>query len=54
MIKKADKIYEVTENKSQWTVRLSNGKVKVAYQISKKDCPTIEDLKEFVEQNDAF
>lgn len=54
MIKKDDKNYEVTESKSQWTVRLSNGKVKVEYQISKKDCPTLEDLKEFIEQNDAF
>ena len=54
MIKKGDKNYEVTENKSQWTVHLSYGNLKVAYKISKKDCPTIEELKEFIEQNDVF
>ena len=54
MIKKGNKNFEISESQNQWTVRLSDGNLNVEYKISKKDCPTFEDLKEFIEQNNAF
>jgi hypothetical protein len=46
-IEKNGCVYDVTEKKSVWELTSNTGKVSVAYQVSKTDCPTLEDLKEF-------
>lgn len=42
------KEYVVIEQQERWLVESQFGKVKVKYEISKKDCATKEELKEYL------
>ncbi len=53
-IEKNNKVYEVTENERAWTLNTKVGAVFVKYNVSKSDCPTLEDLKNFVIENSVF
>ena len=44
VIKKNDKEYLVSETTSKWIAKLDMGTVVLKYEISKKECPTFEDL----------
>ena len=54
VIKKNEKVYTVTENKSTWTVKADSGKLSVAFSVSKELCKTSEALKEYVLSEEAF
>lgn len=53
-IEKGGRIYTVKENKSSWVMERKIGSVTVSYMVNKKDCPTVEDLKQFIENNKAL
>lgn len=53
-IEKNDVIYSVKENFKSWTLSKTIGRVSVAYNVSKTDCPDFEVLKAFVIENSAF
>lgn len=53
-ITKNDKTYAIRENEKSWTLSICLGRVPVTYNVKKIDCPTIEDLKAFVDENSAF
>ena len=55
IIEKKGKVYEVKENSKTWTVSLLNDSgVTATAKILKSDCPSFEDLKAFVAENDLF
>lgn len=47
-------IYTVTELTDKWTVKTEDGKLTVAYDISKKICSTADELRKYMEQNSLF
>lgn len=53
-IEKNNKVYEVTETERVWTLSTKVGGVFVKFNVSKSDCPTLEDLKTFVIENSVF
>lgn len=53
-IEKNGKIYKVTEQSKTWTVSTDKNNVTVSAKITKTDCPTFDDLKMFVAENDLF
>lgn len=46
--------YNVTETTTKWVIKVLEGKVSLKYEISKQDCPTFEDLQNFVSENKLF
>lgn len=53
-IEKNGKVYAVRENNKSWTVSIKYGHIDVNYNVQKADCPTFDDLKAFVAENDLF
>lgn len=54
-IEKNGKTYKVAENAKSWTVSiLSDCNVTATVKISKSDCPTFDDVKAFIAENDLF
>lgn len=53
-IEKNDKVYMVRENKQSWTISIKFGQVDVVYNVPKAGCPTFDDLKEFIVENEMF
>ena len=53
-IEKNGKIYTTKENKASWTVSTTIGRVDVAYNVPKDDCPTFDALKAYVAASDLF
>lgn len=53
-IEKGDKIYSVYENAKDWRITRKENGLTINFKISKKDYPTMEDVKEFVKENDCF
>jgi hypothetical protein len=54
-IEKDGKIFNVTEQAKSWTVSLvDSGNFDASAKITKADCPTFEDLKAFIAENDLF
>lgn len=51
---KDDRQYNVAETTTKWVIKVLEGKVSLKYEISKKDCPTFEDLQNFVNENNLF
>jgi len=41
---------EAEELTNSWKIRKVMGKLKVSYEVSKKDCPTKEDLEKYLEE----
>ena len=54
IIEKCGRIYTVTELRDKWTLKAENGKLSVAYDVSKEICSTTEELREYMQQNDLF
>lgn len=54
IIEKNSKTYTVTELSNKWTVKAENGKLTVAFDVSKKICTTDNELREYVLQSDIF
>ena len=54
IIKKGEKVYTATENKSSWTVKSDSGKLSVSFDISKELCETEDALREYVLTESAF
>ena len=53
-ITKNDKTYTVTESRNKWTVKAENGKLSVAYDVSKDLCTTVEELRKYILKSDLF
>lgn len=53
-ITKNGKEYTVTEYGNKWTVKIDNGKLSVAFEVSKSICKNSEELREYVLRNDLF
>lgn len=51
---KDERQYNVTETTTKWVIKVLEGKVSLKYEISKQDCPTFEDLQNFVSENKLF
>ncbi len=47
-----NKSYEIKENKKSWTITLLDVPMKVTFKtnISKKDCKTLEEVKEIIKE----
>ncbi len=54
IIEKNGKTYTATEYPKKWTVTLDNGKLSVAYDISKEICSTADELRIYVNNNNLF
>lgn len=46
-IVKNGKAYEVNETASKWIIRAMDGKVKLKYELSKKDFESIDDVQDY-------
>ena len=53
-IEKNGTAYTVNETPTGWTLITSLGNVGVSFNITKADCPTFDELKDFVAENDAI
>lgn len=53
-IEKGDKIYSVYENAKDWRIARKENGLTINFKLSKKDYPTMEDVKEFIKENDCF
>lgn len=53
-IEKNGKKYEVSERSYKWVLKDSNGKVTIKFEVSKQDCPTVEDLERFIKTETAL
>jgi hypothetical protein len=47
-IEKNGKIFVVRENKASWTLSTKIEEMKLIVKVTKKDCPTFEELKAFI------
>jgi len=54
IIEKNGKTYSVTEYADKWKVSAENGKLSVAYDVSKELCSTAAELREYVKNNNLF
>ena len=48
--KTTEQNYIIKERKFYWIIEAQLGKLSVSYTVLKKDCPTAEDLRKFLEQ----
>lgn len=53
-IEKGNKIYSVYENAKDWRITRKEKGLTINFKFSKKDYPTMEDVKEFIKENDCF
>lgn len=53
-VEKNGKSYEVTETATKWQLKTGEGKVKLSYEVSKDDCATLEELRQYIADNDLF
>lgn len=53
-IERNEKTYSVRENMKSWTVSIKLNSLSVTYNMSKSDCPTFDELKAYVAQNNLF
>ena len=51
VIEKNDKVYTVTESRDKWTVKTEDGKLSIAFDVSKELCPSVDELREYVLNN---
>ena len=54
IIEKKGKVYIVKESASKWAVKTENGKLHVTYEVPKTLCPSEEDLRKYIEQDDII
>lgn len=53
-VQKGEMQYRIEEQETGWKVEAVNGKLTVCYKLTKEDCPTIEDVRRFILQDDTF
>lgn len=53
-IEKNDRVYTAKENKASWTVSRKCGHIDILYNVPKEFCPTFDELKAFVTENELF
>ncbi len=53
-IVKNGKTFRIEEKNDKWAIKRDVDGVKVSYDIPKKDCSSLEDVKEYVNNNDIF
>lgn len=53
-IEKNGKTYTVTESRDKWTVKTNNGKLSIAFDISKKLCSKTTELIDYVLNNNEL
>lgn len=46
-ITKGGKVYEVNETASKWVIKSMDGKVKLTYELSKRDFESIDDVQDY-------
>ena len=51
---KNGKTYEVTETTQKWSIKNKLGIMSISYDVSKKDCATIEELQRYVNETDIL
>ena len=51
---KNGKTYEVTETTQKWNIKNKLGIMSISYDVSKKDCATIEELQKYVDETDIL
>lgn len=54
IIEKNEKTYIVTELSNKWTVKAEKGKLLTAYDISKKVCSTVDELRVYIQESNLF
>lgn len=54
IIEKNDKVYIITEFNNKWTIVFKNGKLSVAFDVSKELCPTTDDIRKYVLTNNEI
>ena len=53
-IEKNGNTYSVKESATMWELSAQLGNVTVSYNVKKSDCPTFDELKQFVAENNVF
>lgn len=53
-IEKNGKVFSVKENLKSWTVSRTVDFITISYNVSKTDCPNLESLQKFVNDNEVF
>lgn len=53
-IEKNDCIYTVKESATAWELSTRIGNMPVSYNVKKSDCPTFDELKQFVAESSIF
>lgn len=53
-IEKNGKSYAVVETQKKWTLKAGEGKVALSIEVSKDDCRTADELRQYVAENDLF
>ena len=53
-VKKNEKTYIIRECKNHWNVSADSGRLAVSYRVFKDVCPTFEDLKAYIENENIF
>ncbi len=53
-VEKGEHIYTITETANAWNVKTDISKLSVSYNVSKKICKTIDDVKKYIAENDIF
>ena len=53
-IEKNGCIYAVKESATAWELSTRIGNMPVSYNVKKSDCPTLDELKKFIAENNVF
>ena len=53
-IKGKNMLYKVVEHKNEWVLKSKENGVNFEYKVSKSDCKTIEELKQFLKDSDVI
>lgn len=48
------KNYTVRETDAKWVIKVEMGKLTTSYEVSKKDCATPDELRQFLTDKDIF
>ncbi len=51
---KNGKTFRIEEKSDKWSIKRDADGVKVSYEISKKNCGSLEEVKEYISNNDVF
>ena len=53
-IEKNGKTYEITEWAHHWSVEWAAGALSATFRVDKELCPTADDLRTYINENDTF